>query len=615
MELIAFRASHFRSLYETDWIPFHDITVLIGENDGGKTATIEALDVLLGNRRVDTEDFSYSHGELAEAPSGTAREKELLLEARFRVTETEMEHIRAAAPLAMFEDEDLHLVRRANLGDDGPSLGDLKVKARAPADPRLHRDKDRLRLEELRQFADERGLEVTGPRNNKDSFIEAIINTRDQVTWDECELEVGAAAQLGLPVFTVFPSFLDPEQVVSQGLRSVFAQEIQKEEHQGRLEEIRRGVQEVLDGHIANLIPYVRKYRQDIADVRVTPQFDFERGYQGARLELIAGNGRPIALGKRGLGMRRQVTLAVYEWNSEVLRGRVAEETRPVVLAFDEPDLHLDYGSQRKLFDIIRGFTGSGIQVVVATHSLNFVNRVPVNKLNHYSLDSSERTEIEHVPSGPDAEELFLFQVGAGMGLENSLMFYERCFLVVEGATEMGALPSLFERHTGTTMWSEGIRLLNGKGNGGVRLFAKFLNQSRRNVVFLVDEDAKTQSGSERMFSEERLVADGFDIDGQVHFLGPREFEEAFADEVWAKVGRAFYPREGEAEWRAAEFEQMRQETERRFKDSLLRAFRTDPATLGVRLAQCVESSSEIPDAIRTCFGRARQMANRAEQE
>ena len=313
--------------------------------------------------------------------------------------------------------------------------------------------------------------------------------------------------------------------------------------------------------------------------------------------------------------MRRQVTLAVYEWNSEVLRSRVAEETRPVVLAFDEPDLHLDYGSQRKLFDIIRGFTGFGIQVVVATHSLNFVNRVPVNKLNHYSLDSSERTEIEHVPSGPDAEELFLFQVGAGMGLENSLMFYERCFLVVEGATEMGALPSLFERHTGTTMWSEGIRLLNGKGNGGVRLFAKFLNQSRRNVVFLVDEDAKTQSGSERMFSGERLAADGFDIDGQVHFLGPREFEEAFADEVWAKVGRAFYPREGEVQWSAAEFEQMRQETERRFKDSLLRAFRTDPATLGVRLAQCVEFSSEIPDAIRTCFDRARQMANRAEQE
>ena len=43
MFLEAFRATHFRCLHGTDWIPLHDLTVLIGENDGGKTATLDAL--------------------------------------------------------------------------------------------------------------------------------------------------------------------------------------------------------------------------------------------------------------------------------------------------------------------------------------------------------------------------------------------------------------------------------------------------------------------------------------------------------------------------------------------------------------------------------------------
>ncbi len=610
MELIALRVKRFRSLYETGWIPFSDITVLIGENDGGKTTTIDALDVLLGNRSLDVGDFSHSDSAGAESDE-IERESELAIEVKLRVTAAEMDQVRNAAPLAKFDGDTLHLVRKGSLTEEGPTVSRLKIVAIAPEDPRLHRDADGLRLQELRQFVDEQVINVAGPRNQKDSFIQAILAAEEHLSWGPCELEVGPAILRSLPILTLYPNDLDPEQVVSTVLRSVFAQEIRSDHYQDRLEQIGREIRSVLDEAISQLKPLVTKYRPDIADVRVTPRLDFERGYQGAGLELIGGSGQPISLAKRGLGIRNQVTLAVYEWNSEILRTRIAEGVRPTILAFDEPDLHLDYGSQRRLFDLIRGFAGPGVQVVVATHSLNFVNRVPIYKLNGYRLDSAAHTVIENVPSGPEAEELFLYQLGAGMGLENSLMFYERCFLVVEGRTEMPLLPRLYELYTGASMWSEGIRQLDGEGNGGARLFAKFLNRSRRNVVFLVDEDAMTAPGSGRVFSKEQLLADGFDVETQVHFVGPRELEEAFSNEVWARVGNAFYPRDGDQSWKGEDFEQMRHDQQRKFKDALLQAFRTDPATLGLKLAHAVEVADEIPEPIRSCFDGARTIANR----
>ena len=55
MQLISLRVEHFRSLYETGCVSFHDMTVLIGENDAGESTTLDAMEVLLGNRQPDVE--------------------------------------------------------------------------------------------------------------------------------------------------------------------------------------------------------------------------------------------------------------------------------------------------------------------------------------------------------------------------------------------------------------------------------------------------------------------------------------------------------------------------------------------------------------------------------
>jgi predicted ATP-dependent endonuclease of OLD family len=48
---------NFRSLYNTGWFPLHELSILIGHNDGGKTSAIEALELFLTNNKPLDEDF------------------------------------------------------------------------------------------------------------------------------------------------------------------------------------------------------------------------------------------------------------------------------------------------------------------------------------------------------------------------------------------------------------------------------------------------------------------------------------------------------------------------------------------------------------------------------
>ena len=51
MKLEAFKVAHFRCLYNTDWIPFSEFSIFTGENDGGKSTTLYALEMFLTKKR------------------------------------------------------------------------------------------------------------------------------------------------------------------------------------------------------------------------------------------------------------------------------------------------------------------------------------------------------------------------------------------------------------------------------------------------------------------------------------------------------------------------------------------------------------------------------------
>lgn len=598
MQITHFGAKHFRCLYDTDWIPIHKLTVLIGENDGGKTATIDAIEILLTNKSPDTEDFSFVPG------SQEGHEQEMVLEAKFSLEPSDMS---ALQDLCRYSSDQL-IIRRVFSSD---SPGPLTYRTMVHPDERLSADLAAHTIPILREIAEEHGIDV--PLSPKPDIVDAIETWLATQPLFEGYRELPRAARALLPEVLVFRSAeaLDPQREVDAVLRTVFVAEIDSETYRGSLSDISALIEASLNEHVSKLTPVVQKYRPEIREVRVDPRFDYSRGLATSRLQLIGQDGRPISLDKRGEGIKRQVTLAVYEWNSELLAARPEEGARPLVLAFDEPDSHLDYYSQRKIFEIIRKLVKPGIQIVVCTHSLNLINRVPITNINHYCLDDDYCTRVTTLQSDdPATLEYFIDEIGKNMGLENSLMFHERCFLVVEGPSEMNALPPLFRvwHEDGLTPTSAGIRLLNGQNNVGARNFAKFLNDNNRNVVFVLDSDSQTDPTG-RVFSEESLRRAGFDIDRHVFFVGDREFEDAFSDSLWARVGNTRWPREDGRPWQPDDFAALRSK-EKKFSDSLCASFRASKPEIAYELAKCVDNPLEIPAQIQRCFEHVLALAN-----
>ncbi|MGW0846922.1 AAA family ATPase [Streptomyces sp. NPDC002787] len=58
MRLVELSVSNFRSLGHVESIPIHKQTILTGHNDCGKTATLDAIAVLLGERSIIDSDIS-----------------------------------------------------------------------------------------------------------------------------------------------------------------------------------------------------------------------------------------------------------------------------------------------------------------------------------------------------------------------------------------------------------------------------------------------------------------------------------------------------------------------------------------------------------------------------
>lgn len=599
MYITHFRAEHFRCLYDTDWIPIHNLTVLIGENDGGKTATIDALEILLTNKSPDTEDFSFVPG------SREQHEQEMVLEAKFSLEPSDMSVLQ---DLCRYGSDQL-IIRRAFSSD---SPGPLTYRTMVHPDERLSADLAAYTIPVLGEIAEEHGIDV--PSRPKADIVDAIETWLATQPLVEGYRELPRAARHLLPQVQVFRSAqaLDPQREVDAVLRTVFVAEIDGETYRGKLGDISAQIEASLNERVSRLTPVVQKYRPEITEVRVDPRFDYSRGLATSRLQLIGQDGHPISLDKRGEGIKRQVTLAVYEWNSELLAARPEEGARPLLLAFDEPDSHLDYYSQRKIFEIIRSLVKPGIQIVVCTHSLNLINRVPITNINHYCLDPDDYcTRVTALQSDdPATLELFVDEIGRNMGLENSLMFHERCFLVVEGSSEMNALPRLFSvwHDDGLSLTPAGIRLLNGENNVGARNFAKFLNDNNRNVVFMLDSDSQKHPKG-RLFSEQSLRRAGFDIHGQVFFVGDREFEDAFSDTLWARVGNTGWPRKDGRDWRPDDFAALRSQ-DKKFSDGLRESFRATKPEIAYKLAKCVADPVEIPTQITRCFKHALALAN-----
>jgi hypothetical protein len=133
-------------------------------------------------------------------------------------------------------------------------------------------------------------------------------------------------------------------------------------------------------------------------------------------------------------------------------------------------------------------------------------------------------------------------------------------------------------------------------------------------VIFLVDTDSVNTDSTKKNFTSASFQIDCIDESTQVHYIGLKEFEDAFSDELWARMAQANYPKQSGISWKASNFSALR--VKPKFSKSLQRLIQTEANVdepskldLGFKLAQCI-NADEIPQTIVNCLEHAYKIAN-----
>ena len=254
--------------------------------------------------------------------------------------------------------------------------------------------------------------------------------------------------------------------------------------------------------------------------------------------------------------------------------------------------------------------------MLVATHSSNFIDKVPLTSLVHFRLDDTNRTVAEVVTAPTDENELaFLESMASGIGPRNSAIIGEKAFFLVEGATEDRFFKIMFRRTFESSLVAAGIGVIDAEGKHGVRKLIETLAvQWKRGTVAFIDQDARTSI--DKVITEDWMKQLGFIEDESLFFVGEKEFEDAFSDRAWASVANESFPRrDGGERWLEADFAELREGSQASFSDALralfckrCRRFVGKPE-LGEALARQV-GNEEVPAVVKDCLTTLRGMTN-----
>ena len=569
---------HFRSLENVGPIPIHaGVTVLTGHNDGGKTACFDAIAALLSDYQIDSDDRSTWADDLDE----------VVIEGTLAPLDGEGDPMRLRVRWSAEHGQTREVLSRVHRG--------LGVS-----------DPDELKIADLRSRIRKLGIKSPGG-TRKQPLVDATrswLAARPDHEFEQSWQLVTTPTDSYLPTLQRFTAVAAPDP--ASHVQTVFTREmrrlLQTDKYTRGLTAISERLNTDLEPALKDLRSKIKEYCPDLDDVSVDAEPDFTRPALKVRLRVHKA-GSPIDLDKSGEGLRRRMTLAIHEAGLQALERE--EPTETAVFLYDEPDTHLDYASQRALYDILeRQAALEHVQVLVATHSLNFIDRVDLDSVVHFQLDEEQRTRIEILAAAThEKERQFAASVAAGLGLRNSVLLDERCFLIVEGPTENAAIPGLFRLWKGRSILSSGITLLSTDGSGAVRRLVRVVKDDwNRPIIVLADSDTR----DDNWFADLGLT-EGADL----FFVGDREFEDAFTDETWLRVLSQRFPPADGSEWTLDDVANLRTD-DTKFSSALrdlvrrrCRDNRIGKPDLGFALAEVLDESGDLPEPLVECFRAA----------
>ena len=419
MRVTAVRIENFRGIKQLE-LKFDEITVLIGENNSGKTAVLDALRLCLrdlGPRRVvfDALDF-----HLSDADAEPSSAEPIQIEISF-----------SEQKMGEWNDQ---LIRRLNrngilqAGDDRRNHVFLRVTCKYDS--------------ASQDFAQEWSFLNLDREPLTNVAPQVLAGIQQEVSYfyltalRDAARHFDASGPFWRPFLQNTQLEVEKKTEIEQKLREV--NELVVDSH-ASFGQVRTALSQV-----QNVIPLTSG---DVVSIEAVPGRMFDM-LAKAQIHLGTMTEAKIPVGRHGEGTQ---SLAVLMLFSAFLK--LSPDRDPIV-ALEEPEAHLHPSAVRALWHLVSNLSG---QKLISTHSGDLLAETDIHHIRRLSR-TSDGVSAFQVPAGLLSDEekrKFNYHIRLARGE----LLFARCWLLVEGETEAWIYPAA-ARALGKDLHREGVRVV-----------------------------------------------------------------------------------------------------------------------------------------------------------
>lgn len=568
MELESIQLIGLQCFDDSGVIPIHKLTIFIGENDCGKTCIMRALGIFLNNKQPPIESFHKINNK---------RKNNCKIKLVFNLKSEDV-------PKEYIINNKVELEKEFLLDKSDNIETKIRIKRYLFTKEEFNDVLD-LKASQLKEIFQELSLDYIGVNEAKEKLSGYIKENFDRLDKKEdwSEIKWSDISDF-LPLFEYYDSsaYGDPQRLIGDTLNNVYrsyfydydeeGNEYIKDEFVKKGKEIRKELNKKIEKELKDK---VKSIMSKVRNISGDFDIDFAQGFSLSNILVDYGTGFN-SLNNIGVGSKKRLFLAITEWDKEI---RMKGNHRRVIRGYDEPDASLHYNAQKDMYYTLKSLADDSkaqIQILMATHSLSMIDRAPAGAINNIK-QSNGISKVEYL-EGDDDEDIkdFLMNVSEISGIKNSSLFFERCYLIVEGTTEINALPIIYKKVIGRNLIEDGIVLVDLGGNSSWRNFLKLLSRNKANsTVLFLDNDTQNSESKNRITSQSlQQIGFGANFLGEnVVFVGSQEFEDCFSDQIICRCLNNNWPKKEGDQWEEIEISELR--SDGKFSERLIKLVNT----------------------------------------
>lgn len=565
MKLKSFRITHYKSVEDSNEIVVNpSVTCLVGKNESGKTAVLQALRRLWPTDGVTfntTKDYPRRHYNTYMRTHETA--PHTAVAATFSLTAQEVAEVERVVGKGTLKSNDFLLSRDYKNNpahsfevDERKLMAHLVASAPEPI-KRLAVEETTLHALSLavKQIVEDAEVDETlkgAARPVLQAIETAKSRTAEGLIWDVVEKHV--------PKFLYFGQY---DVMMGDADLALLA----SAKRDAATEQDKSGLVTLLDLlDLADIEPKDLQVGTDYEDHKAKLEATanaitdeaFQYWSQNKELEVefdVSQEGAAPTLRNmlhvRVKNRRHRVTVPFSErsqgfvWFFSFLAkfNRIAREGRPLVILLDEPGLALHASAQADFLRFIDEKLAPTNQVIYTTHSPFMIDAAKLDRVRTVEDLDSQGTRVSSEALAVDPATAFPLQAALGYSLAQTLFLGPNC-LLVEGPSDLVYLRLMSEALAakGRTGLDDAWVVTPVEGSGRLAAFVTLLGSNKLNIAVLMDFAKTDQQKIDGILKTKVIRAESIVRVNEFAGAPEADLEDMFDEATYCALVKAAYP-------------------------------------------------------------------------